>query len=531
MRTSPLLCRIHARLHTDERGFTMVEAMIAGMILALGAFAIAQSLQFGLKATGMARQRAAAETFANQQMEQARTLNYSNVVLFDDPNPAVTDDLPTHSSDPTNPDYWVTTGPPLTYDPDGSGPLGAEPIISANTSPSLIHHEDDKKNGNTTFTIDRYVTWVDSPVDGLGAADANTNPTANNGVGDANGHDMKRVSIVVIWPNAYGTTVSQLRISSLFSIGNIPYHGTSPLGVGGANQPPSVVCPLSSHVNRAASFTAQASDSDGSVVQIDWNFGDGTTVSNGGVNHGHTYAAYGTYTVTNTVWDDLGATASNSSLSCTVDITNNGGADGDLIPPTGSIVIAGGATYTNTAQVVLTLSASDDPLGSGVSTMQFSNDGVTFGASIPFGTTTLYTMPSGDCATTSPATLCKFVYVKFIDGAGNKSPASFDSISLDTTAPGVPTGVSAVRGAAHGEFVDITVHWGAPSPSPADLAGFRIYRKISTQADFVQIGGDQAKTAVSYVDAGLKKTLAYTYCISAFDLAGNESARTCVGPV
>jgi hypothetical protein len=29
----------------------------------------------------------------------------------------------------------------------------------------------------------------------------------------------------------------------------------------------------------------------------------------------------------------------------------------------------------------------------------------------------------------------------------------------------------------------------------------------------------------------LKKTLAYTYCVSAFDLAGNESARTCVGPV
>lgn len=530
MRTPPLLCRIHARLHSEERGFTMVEAMVAGMILALGAFAVAQSLQFGLKSTGMARQRAAAETFANQQMEQARTLNYSNVVLFDDPNPAVTDDLPTHSTDPANPDYWVTDGPPLTFDPDGTGPLSAEPIISANTSPSLIHHEDDKKNGNTTFTIDRYVTWVDSPVDGLGVADTDTNPTANNGAGDANGHDMKRVSIVVIWPNSYGTTVSQLRVSSLFSIGNIPYHGTSPLGAGGANQPPSVVCPLWSNVNRAASFTAQAADSDGSVVQIDWDFGDGATVTNGGVNHGHTYASYGTYTVTNTVWDDLGATASNSSLSCTIDITKNSGGDDDAVPPTGSIVIAGGATYTNTVQVVLTLSATDTG-GSGVSQMQFSDDGVTFGAAIPYGTTTLYTMPSGDCPSTFPATQCKFVYVKFIDGAGNKSAAYFDNISLDTTAPGVPTGVTATRGAAYGEFVDITVRWNAPSPSPTDLAGFRIYRKISTQANFVQIGGDQPKTATSHVDVGLKKTLAYTYCLSAFDLAGNESARTCVGPV
>ena len=533
MRTAPLFCRIHARLHSDERGFTMVEAMVAGMILAIGAFAVAQSLQFGLKTTGMARQRAAAETFANQQMEQARTLNYSHVILFDDPNPAVTNDLPSHNSDPTNPDYWVTDGPPLTFDPDGTGLLSAEPIVSANTSPALIHHEDDKKNGNTTFTIDRYVTWVDSPVDGLGPADADSNPTANDGAGDANGHDMKRVSIVVIWPNSYGTAVSQLRLSSLFSIGNIPYHGTSPLGSGGANQPPSVVCPLWSNVNRAASFTAQATDSDGSVVQIDWDFGDGATVANGGVNQNHTYASYGTYTVTNTVWDDLGATASNSSLGCTVEITNNSGDDDDAIPPTGSIVIAGGATYTNTAQVVLTLSATDgtDDDATGVATMQFSDDGVNFGAAIPYSTTTLYTMPSEDCPSTFPATQCKFVFVKYIDGAGNDSAAYFDNISLDTAAPGVPTGVTATRGAPYGGDVDITVRWNAPSPLPVDMAGFRIYRKISTQADFVQIGGDQPTTATSYVDIQLNKNLAYTYCVSAFDLAGNESARTCVGPV
>jgi hypothetical protein len=478
----------------------------------------------------MARQRAAAETFANQQMEQARTLNYSNVVLFDDPDPGVTDDLPIHSTDPASPSFWVTDGPPLTFDPDGTGPLSAEPIISANTSPALIHHEDDKKNGNTTFTIDRYVTWVDSPVDGLGPADADTNPTANNGAGDANGYDMKRVSVVVIWQNSYGTAVTQLRISSLFSIGNIPYHGTAPLGGGAANQPPSVVCPLWSNANRAASFTAQATDSDGSIAQIDWDFGDGATVTNGGVNQNHTYSSYGTYTVTNTVWDDLGASASNSSLSCTIEITNNAGPDDDDEDPTGSIVVAAGVTYTNTAQVVLTLSASDTG-GSGLWTMQFSDDGVTFGAAIPYGTTTLYTMPSGDCPTTSPATLCKVVYVKYIDGAGNKSPAYFDTISLDTTAPGVPTGVTATRGAPSGSDVDITVRWNAPAPSPADLGGFRIYRKISTQADFVQIGGDQPKTATSYVDVLLKKTLAYTYCVSAFDLAGNESARTCVGPV
>jgi len=525
MRTAPLLCRIHARVHSDERGFTMVEAMVAGMILAIGAFAVAQSLQFGLKTTGMARQRAAAETFANQQMEQARTLNYSHVILFDDPNPAVTDDLPVHSDDPGNPDYWVTNGPPLTFDPDGAGPLGPESIISANTSPALIHHEDDRTNGNTTFTIDRYVTWVDSPADGCVVVtsqctttpDLNSNPTVDNGAGDANGHDMKRVTIVVIWPNSYGTTVSQLRISSLFSIGIIPYHGTTPFGAGHANSPPSVHCPLESSIGRDASFTAQATDSDGTVQQIDWDFGDGTTLENGGVNQNHTYQHTGTYTITNTVWDDVGATATNSASNCTIEITTKSTGDTDTTPPTGTIVIAGGATYTNALQVVLTLSASDTG-GSGVSQMQFSYDGVTFGAAIAYNTTTLYTLPSGDGL--------KFVYVRYVDGAGNVSLVYSDGITLDTTPPGVPTGVHAARTKITGQNVDITVTWSPPSPSPSDLAGYRVYRQI--QGGYLQIGGDLPKTTLSYVDTNLDTAGSYTYCVSAFDLAGNESAKACI---
>src|SRR5207247_6712501 len=146
---------------------------------------------------------------------------------------------------------------------------------------------------------------------------------------------------------------------SLLSIAAIPSAGTTRLGAGHANSPPSVYCPLDSSIGRNASFSAQASDSDGTVQQIDWDFGDGTTLENGGVNQNHTYQHTGTYTITNTVWDDVGATATNSSLNCTIQITNKSTGDPDTIPPTGTIVGAGGATYTNTLQVVLTLSASD----------------------------------------------------------------------------------------------------------------------------------------------------------------------------
>ena len=59
-----------------------------------------------------------------------------------------------------------------------------------------------------------------------------------------------------------------------------------------------------------ASFTDGSSDSDGTIAGWDWDFGDGNTST--GQNPDVTYAANGTYTVTLTVTDDMGATGSTS---------------------------------------------------------------------------------------------------------------------------------------------------------------------------------------------------------------------------
>ena len=78
-------------------------------------------------------------------------------------------------------------------------------------------------------------------------------------------------------------------------------------GGGTGNAPP--VANFSSRVvRRNAAFTDRSTDSDGSIVARQWDFGDGhasTTAS-----PRHAYTAAGTYNVTLTVSDDDGATAS-----------------------------------------------------------------------------------------------------------------------------------------------------------------------------------------------------------------------------
>jgi PKD repeat protein len=60
-------------------------------------------------------------------------------------------------------------------------------------------------------------------------------------------------------------------------------------------------------VSAPTAFNASgSSDSDGSVALYSWDFGDGSTLADGGATPAHTYAAAGTYTVKLTVTDNEG---------------------------------------------------------------------------------------------------------------------------------------------------------------------------------------------------------------------------------
>ncbi len=65
---------------------------------------------------------------------------------------------------------------------------------------------------------------------------------------------------------------------------------------------------------RTILFSASAYDVDGSIVRYDWNFGDGSSTSSTLYQVSHGYKKNGTYTITLTVTDNLGATATKTML-------------------------------------------------------------------------------------------------------------------------------------------------------------------------------------------------------------------------
>ena len=86
-----------------------------------------------------------------------------------------------------------------------------------------------------------------------------------------------------------------------------------------ANQPPVSSFTTSCSV-LTCNFTSTSTDPDGAITGYSWNFGDGSPVVTT-QNASHTYATGGTYTVTLTVTDNLGASNS-SSQSVTVNAAN-----------------------------------------------------------------------------------------------------------------------------------------------------------------------------------------------------------------
>jgi hypothetical protein len=158
-----------------------------------------------------------------------------------------------------------------------------------------------------------------------------------------------------------------------------------------------------------------------------------------------------------------------------------------------NIKINGGAASTNKTAVTLTLLASDP---SGVATMQFSNDGVSFSIEEAYATAKTWTLATGDGI--------KTVYVRFRDKAlplGHLYEPVTANITLDTAMP---------------------VTSASPPPGTYSIASVPVSLTASKQADiYYTTDGSNPTTASTRYTAPITVTTSTTIKYFAVDVAGN----------
>ena len=182
----------------------------------------------------------------------------------------------------------------------------------------------------------------------------------------------------------------------------------------------------------------------------------------------------------------------------------------DAVPPAGPVLINGGAPYTNSPAVTLTLTASD---ASGVVASQFSHNGVSWTAWEPFTPSRSWNLVNLDGT--------RQVFARFRDPYGNVSPAVSASIVLDRVAPPPqPSGPSPFSNSP-----EVTFTWSTVADALSGTAGY-ICRVGTTPGGTDVFNGYVGNTLRKSITGESGRTY---YCrVQAVDNAGNIGGLSAV---
>lgn len=260
----------HRQDARDERGFTLVEMVVAISLIALSFLALAGLMSSALGALGAARQRSAFIEIANGEMERLRSHPYDSVGVNDtDPNLA--------SAYEPGPSFGGYDAVLIT---DGSAPAAVTVVTSSEVQGIPL-----------PYTVRRWVTWWDQ--------------------GGGTDHVFKRLNVAVEWMEN-GKNLRSIELTSVLYPGGrgpVTEVNGSPVAVMtvcGAVDP--LACPPGTIVAGETGLVFDASGSSdpdaGDTLSYRWLFGDGASAL--GIQTTYTYGAAGTFTAQLTADDGRG---------------------------------------------------------------------------------------------------------------------------------------------------------------------------------------------------------------------------------
>jgi prepilin-type N-terminal cleavage/methylation domain-containing protein len=135
---------------SDERGFTLIEVLIAATLLLVAVVALTTTFDYSRQLVTTSEAVDVASHRAQAEMERLRSLPFESLAL-----PAAV----AHSADPEHPDYYVT-GSSYQWDQGSTGPQ-TEPLV-VDPAESELTHATGWNDGQSRLTGDvyRYVTAV-----------------------------------------------------------------------------------------------------------------------------------------------------------------------------------------------------------------------------------------------------------------------------------------------------------------------------------------------------------------------------------
>ena len=160
----------------DESGFTLIELLIAMMLISLGVMALLGTFDHSRRTSEASEAQEAAVQVGEREVEKIVALGYGPIALSSSP---------ATSSDPTNPNYWVSNSSPASYRYDQKG-AGASETLAVAAGGGVNNDGGTWGDSRLGGRVYDYVTWVDDPCTACGSA---TDRAITN--------DYKRITVAV----------------------------------------------------------------------------------------------------------------------------------------------------------------------------------------------------------------------------------------------------------------------------------------------------------------------------------------------